>query len=205
MFTSTASFARIALTTVGALGLALTSPRSAQAQASQPRNWEIRVTGGELVPTGDQRNVLERADMTAAQVSWVVRPSLAITGTFGWARSRDVSTTDNPKLDVFTSDLGIELRPKQWFAGRRVTFDAFAGVGAGARSYNYRKLDVGATHNVAGYGAVGGEVGVGRVGVRLEVRDYVSGFKPLIGGGQSRTRNDMVITAAVRINRSTTR
>jgi hypothetical protein len=86
-----------------------------------------------------------------------------------------------------------------------VTFDAFAGIGAGARSYNYRKLDVGATHNVAGYGAVGGEIGVSRVGIRLEVRDYVSGFKPLIGGGVSRTRNDMVITAAVRINRSASR
>lgn len=205
MSTSTPSFARIVLTAVGAISIALTSARVAEAQAPTPRSWEIRVTAGELVPTGDQRHVLERADMTAAQVSWVLRPSFAITGTFGWARSRDISTTDHPKLDVFASDLGIELRPKQWFAGRAVTFDAFAGVGAGARSYNYRKLDVGATHNVAGYGAVGGEVGMGRVGIRLEVRDYVSGFKPLIGGGQSRTRNDMVITAAVRINRNTSR
>jgi hypothetical protein len=205
MFTSTTSFVRLALATAGFLGVTLTAPSTGQAQVSPPRTWEVRVTGGELVPTGDQRNVLERADMTAAQVSWVLRPSLAITGTFGWARSRDISTADTPKLDVFTSDLGLELRPKQWFAGRAVTFDAFAGIGAGARSYNYRKLDVGATHNVAGYGAVGGEIGVRRVGIRLEVRDYVSGFKPLIGGGVSRTRNDMVITAAVRINRSASR
>jgi hypothetical protein len=45
---------------------------------------------------------------------------------------------------------------------------------------------------VAGYGAVGGELRAGRVGLRLEARDYVSGFRPLAGGGSARTRNDVV-------------
>jgi hypothetical protein len=82
-----------------------------------------------------------------------------------------------------------------------VTFTPFAGVGAGARSYNYRNLDVDATHNVAGYGTVGGELGMGRVGLRLEVRDYVTGFKPLVGGGTADTRNDVVILVGLRFDR----
>ncbi len=199
MTTSTRSIGRLAL---AAMALTIASAQRSHAQSTTSRRWEIRVTGGELVPTGDQRNAIETGDMTAAQVSWVLRPSLAITGTFGWARSKDIAAIDRPKLNVFTSDLGVEVRPKRWFAGRAVEFDAFAGAGAGARSYDYRNVDAKATHNLAGYAAVGGEVGVGRVGVRLEVRDYVTGFKPLSGAGQAHTRNDVVVTAAVRINRN---
>ena len=139
--------------------------------------------------------------MSAAQLSWVVRPSLAITGTFGWARSRDVHTVDAPKLDVFTSDVGVEARAPKWFADRAVTFSPFVGLGAGARSYNYRKLDVDATNNLAGYGTVGGELGIGRVGVRLEVRDYATGFKPLVGAGKSDTRNDVVMMVGLRFTK----
>ena len=197
---SSTSIALAAALSIGATNLSL-----AQESSAQPQRLEIRVTGGELVPTGNQRNAIDNAKLTAAQVSWLVRPSLAITGTLGWARSTDVAGPDKPKLNVFTSDVGIELRNGRWFAGRAVTFDGFAGLGAGARSYDYRNLDTRATHNLAGYGAVGGELGIGRLGVRVEVRDYVTGFKPLIGNGQSQARNDMVITAAVRINRNSSR
>ena len=117
---------------------------------------------------------------------------------------RQITTADRvdtPKLDVFTSDVGVEARPIRWFAGRAVTFSPFAGVGAGARSYNYRKLDVDATHNLAAYGAVGGELGMGRVGLRLEARNYATGFRPLVGVGKSDMRNDVVVMAALSFNR----
>jgi hypothetical protein len=190
---------RIVLTTVALL---LASQGVARAQTSESHVWEVRVSGGAFIPTGDQRNALKGSQVTAIQVSRVMHSSLALTGTFAWARSRDLASTDRPKLDVFTSDLGFEVRPSRWFAGSAVTFDAFAGLGAGARSYNYRKLDVSATHNLAGYGAIGGELGMGRVGLRLEVRDYVTGFKPLVGSGISHTRNDVVYTVALRFNRN---
>jgi hypothetical protein len=64
---------------------------------------------------------------------------------------------------------------------------------------------VDATNNLAGYGTVGGELGVGRVGVRLEVRDYVTGFKPLAGIGTSATRNDVMMMLGFRFNRHTSR
>ena len=194
---------RVAFTAVGTLGMLLSATHTSRAQATTPqeRALELRFTGGAFVPTGNQRTSLGNAHVTAAQLSWVLRPSLAITGTFGWARSRDLLSVTSPKLDVFTSDLGVEARPAQWFAGRAVTFSPFAGLGAGARSYNYRKLEVDATNNLAGYGAVGGELGVGRMGLRLEVRDYMTGFRPLVGGGKSDMRNDVVMMVGLRFNR----
>jgi hypothetical protein len=80
-----------------------------------------------------------------------------------------------------------------------MSFTPFAGIGAGGRSYNYRKLDVDATHNLAAYGSVGGELGIRRLRVRLEARDYVTGFKPLSGVGTARTGNDVVVMAGFRI------
>ncbi|MEO6444116.1 MAG: hypothetical protein ABIZ91_11975 [Gemmatimonadaceae bacterium] len=176
-------------------------PSAAQDAAARPSRWEIRVGSGRLIPTGDQRRILKPADLTAAQVAWVVRPSFAITGTFGWARSRDLGSLNAPKLDAFTSDLGVELRPAPWFAGRVVTFSPLVGLGGGARSYNYRSVEADATHNLSGYAALGGEFGARRVALRLELRDYASGFKPLVGAGTSDTRNDVVVMAALRFKR----
>lgn len=186
---------------VASVLLAFARTLTAQTAAPSPNAWELRFTSGAFVPVGNQRRALDDAQVSAAQLSWVVRPSLAITGTFGWARSRDLASTEAHKLDVFTTDLGMEYRLTEWFADRAVTFTPFAGVGAGARSYNYRKLDVDATNNLAAYGAVGGEVGMGRIGIRLEVRDYASGFRPLVSDGRIDTRNDMFIMAGVRFNR----
>jgi hypothetical protein len=196
--TTSSSVSRTLVALVGGLTLVATPALSRAQEASSISPWEVRVSSGTLLPTG----ILKNAPMTALQVSRLITPSLALTGTIGWARSQVINTTDTPKLDVFTSDLGVELRSPRWFNKSMVTFDAFAGLGGGMRSYNYRKLDVGATHNLAGYGAVGGEFGMGRVGLRLEVRDYLTGFKPLVGAGESGMRNDVVFTAAVRFNRN---
>jgi hypothetical protein len=200
---SVVSPSRLALITVATLGVLAFSKRTAAAQTTSAPGtaWEFRITSGAFVPTGNQRNYLKDGQVSAAQLAWLARPSLAVTGTFGWARSRDLRSADTPKLDAFTSDVGVELRPAHWFAGHAVTVDPFVGVGAGTRSYNYRKLDVDATNNLAGYGAVGGQVGMRRVAVRLEVRDYATGFKPLVGPGKSDTRNDVVIMAGLSFNR----
>jgi hypothetical protein len=153
----------------------VTSNLSAQATDSQaaprkPARWELVVPTGAILPTGVQGDAIKRGNLSAVQLTYVVRPALAITSTVGWARSRDVATTGSPKLDVFTYDVGAELRAPRRLAGKAATFSPFAGLGAGGRSYNYRKLDVDATHNVAAYASVGGELGFRRVRVRLEAR-----------------------------------
>lgn len=184
---------------VSVLLLASAFTVSAQSTTPQPRRWEFRLASGSFVPTGDGRDVNKQAQMSVAQLSWMPRPSLAISGSFGWARSRDLGSVNTPKLDIFMSDVGIEIRPVQWFAGHAVTFSPFAGLGAGARSYNYRSLDVDATHNLAGYGTLGGEFVAGRAGLRLEARNYMSGYKPLMGVGKSDTHNDIVFMVALRL------
>jgi hypothetical protein len=191
------------LAAAGTLGLLLAPARTsaAQAPAASTEAWEFRVPSGGLVPTGALRQALKDAHLSAAQLTYVVRPAFAITATVGWARSRDLAAANDPKLDVFTYDVGAEARAPKWFASRRVTFTPFTGAGAGARSYNHRKVAVDATHNLAGYAVVGGELGMGRVGLRLEARDYVTGFRPLIGGGGARTRNDIVALVGLRLRK----
>ena len=181
----------------------LSSVAGAQEAESRPSALEIRVPSGSFNAIGAQGNQLRDAHLTALQLSWVVRPHLAVTATVGWARSRDLLSAGSPKVDVFTSDLGLEARSREWNAGRNFSLSTFAGFGAGARSYNYVKLDEGARHNLAGYASAGGELGAGRVALRIEARNYTTGFKPLAGAGTADTRNDMVVVAAVRINRRT--
>lgn len=176
-------------------------PLAAQSQvAAEPRNsWELLLSSGALVPAGSQRSAIKSANLSTAQLSYVVRSRYALTTTFGWARSRDLGSEGAPKLDVFTYDVGGEARAPRWIDGKSMSFTPFVGAGAGSRSYNYRSLNVAARHNVAGYAAVGGEVGGGRVRVRLEVRDYVTGFKPLMRSGPAATRNEVVTFVGLRL------
>lgn len=173
---------------------------SGQAADPQPTpektaRWELHVPSGALLPTGAQRDAIKRANISAVQITYVARPSFALISTFGWARSRDVAMSDAPKLDVFTYDVGAEVRAPRW----KKSFTPFVGGGAGGRSYNHRKLDIDATHNLSAYASMGGELGIKRVRVRVEARDYVGGFKPLNGAGDSRTGNDVVVMAGLRI------
>jgi len=171
----------------------------AETKADTSARWSLTVPGGTIVPTGAQRHAIKRGDVTAIQLAYAPRAAFAITSTFGWARSRDIATVGDPKLDVFTYDVGVEARAPRWLQGNGMAFTPFAGAGAGGRSYNYRKLDVDATHNIGGYLSAGGDLRIRRLGLRLEARDYVTGFKPLQGSGAARTGNDVVVLAGVHL------
>jgi len=195
--------ARAASIVAGALVLALSAATGLGAQDSTQHaaRRELRLTGGKLVGTGALRGELKDAHLSAAQLSWLVRPRLALLGTFAWARSRDLATAGNPKLDVFTSDVGLEGRSREWSGRGRTSLTLFAGAGAGVRSYNHRSLDIAATTHLAGYGSVGAELGIARVGVRLEARDYATGFRSLGAAGRTGTRNDIVVMGTLRLKR----
>lgn len=177
----------------------LSAQEVAQSAPEKRARWELVAPTGALLPTGDQGDAIKRANLSAVQLAYLARPRFAITSMFGWARSRDIATAGDPKLDVFTYDVGAEVRTTRWSVGKGMTFSSFAGMGAGGRSYNYRKLHVDATHNLSAYGSVGGELGARRIRLRLEARDYVSSFKPLAGIGETRAGNDVVVMAGLRI------
>jgi len=178
--------------------LASAPPAEAQAPPRQADAWEFYLTGGWFLPTGAQRASVKGADLTALVVSYVPRPSFALTGTFQWARSHALAVAGEPKLDIFIWDAGAETRAAPRSLGGAWTVAPFAGIGGGARSYNIPRLPAGPTINLAAYGSAGGEFAIHRVHLRLEVRDYVSRFKPLTGGGKAATRNDVVVILGVR-------
>jgi hypothetical protein len=196
---------RAVLTALGLGGL-LVATASAGAQddvlttRSASAAFELRPYVGAYVPTGDQRDLLKDAVLVGAQASWRIIPQLALTGTFGWAPSKDRVTAGDQTLDLYQYDVGAEARAQSWYSAGSWDFTPFVGLGVGGRTYNYRDLDdVDAKTNVAGYGALGGEVGFGRLGVRVEARDYVSRFEPLVGDGEAKTRNDVTLAAGLTV------
>jgi len=190
--------------TVVAQTMAEQKPVQEQSATEQKPKWEFLIASGTLVPTGALRGAIKRANLTAAQLSYVVRPHVSITSTLGWARSRDVASFGTPKLDIFTYDLGAEARSSQWKVGHTIAFSPFAGGGGGARSYISRHNDSDSRHQFAPYVSAGGELsfrpGVRQVHVRLEARDYMSG---LFGQGRGGTRNDVVVMVGLRFTKPT--
>jgi len=109
---------RIAHITLAAVILLGGTQRAvAEESTKQKPTWEFLVASGSLIPTGAQRDVIQHADLTAAQLAYVIRPDLALTATLGWIRSRDIASADKPKLDIFTYDLGAEVRSARWNGG----------------------------------------------------------------------------------------
>jgi hypothetical protein len=208
MSTRTLTTTLIRRAVLAALGLGglLVATASAEAQdevlstRGASSKFELRPYVGAYVPTGDHRDLLKDAVLVGAQASWRAMSRVAVTGTFGWAPSKDRVQPGDETLDVYQYDIGAEARPPSWFNSGSWDFTPFVGLGIGGRTYNYRDLDnVDAKTNIAGYGALGGEVGFGRAGLRLEARDYVSRFEPLIGGGDAKTRNDVTLAAGLTV------
>jgi hypothetical protein len=192
------SIAVLALT-AGVLAASSVPAAAQDAPAARP-HFEYIINTGTLVPTGAQGDALGRGKLTAAQLSYVVTPAVAVTGSFGWARSRDIADAEDPRLDVFTYDVGAELRADRWLSAGIVSLSPFAGAGAGGRSYNYRNRDVDAAHDLGVYGSAGGEIGIGsRVELRLEARDFVSRFEGVDGAAVAATRNDVSFMFGMRV------
>jgi opacity protein-like surface antigen len=177
---------------------AFAAAAQAQAAASAPAHFELLVHTGRMIPTGALGDVVRDANLSAAQLAYVLHPSFAVTTTVGWARSRDIASQGDPRLDVFTYDIGAEIRAPRLAAGAGFHFTPLAGVGAGGRSYNYRRLDEEATHNAAAYASAGGEFGYRRARIRVEARNYVTGFRPLTGTGPTSTGNDVALMIGFR-------
>lgn len=192
--TSNHSVRAVAAAVLGVTLLSATA--TAQDAVASHNGFELRPYVGAYIPTGNQRDLLKDAVLVGGQASYRVNPNFALTGTLGWSPSKDRITPGDETLDLWQYDVGAELRAPAWLTAGTFDFTPFVGVGAGGRTYDYRDLDVDAKTNVAGYGVLGGELGFGRIGWRLEARDYVSQFKPF-DGGDSKTRNDVTVATGL--------
>lgn len=172
-----------------------TSPLQAPAQQA---HWEFIVSNGRMIQTGAQRNAVQDGNMTAAQVWYAFNSTVAATGTAGWTRSRDLVEAGTPKRDIFSYDLGVEFRAARMPVRKALTIKPFAGLGFGGETHNDRGLDVAATNRVSEYGSAGVEVGLRRVALRVEARDYVTGFISFGAAPAAGTRNDVAILTGLR-------
>lgn len=189
----------VALVASIALLPAALRPASAQVPAEPTARWEFLMSSGATIPAGEQRRAISSGALSTVQVSYVARPAIAVTATMGWTRSRDLAFAGNPTLDLFSYDIGAEARAHGAHAGNGIAFRPFAGVGVGARSYNHRHVDLAVTHAATAYAGVGGELGGGRIRLKLEARDYMIRFKPLAGHGGSDTRSEVALMAGLRL------
>ena len=177
---------------------AVAAPARAQVEPAHRPHWEFIVSSGKTLPTGEQRAHIRRGNLTVAQLSYAFAPAFAVTGSIGWTRTRDIARAGDPKVDMFTYDVGGELRADRIAQSALFTLTPFVGAGAGGRSYTYRRDGLGASHGAAAYGSAGGELGIGsRVRVRLEVRDYVT--RTEAAGGTGAARNDVSVMAGLRL------
>ena len=169
-----------------------------QSLAATTPGLELLVPSGTVVSTGSQDDTAKRANLTAVQISYGLRPDLVLTSTVGWARTTPLGLGPDARLDLFTYDAGVEYRLPRRTSDRRINFKPFTGVGIGARTHSYRDADVATTHSLATFASVGGELGLSRVRVRLEVRDYLTWVTPLGASGTAR-RNEIAVLAGLRL------
>lgn len=188
---------RLASITLALLALATTA--GAQ-HARGDRPFTLRIPTGAFLPTGTQAGVLADAQVNAVQLAWTLRPSLALTGTFAWAHSRNLAAATEPKTDLFTADLGLERRLVSLCGDCRTGLTAFAAAGLGARRLDQRGPGAAAVTAFTGFTGAGAEVRHGRIGLRLEARDYL-----MNGATHPRGRglhNDVVVMAGLRLIRA---
>lgn len=157
---------------------------------------EIRPFVGASIPTGTQRDLFNDAPVFGLQGAVELKPTLHLVGTFGWVPGQNEYVLARDNVNIFQYDVGIELSMVRGL-GASWQFRPYLGVGGGARTYAYEADQLGDKTCAAGYGALGSEFQLGRTALRVEARDDVFCFKSPIPGQDSRTRNDLRLTAGM--------
>lgn len=73
-----------------------------------------------------------------------------------------------------------------------------AAIAIGTPGWSADAQEASARNNATAYIGAGGEIGMRRVRVRLEARDYIGGFRSFDGTGATVGRNDVVVMVGLR-------
>jgi hypothetical protein len=166
---------------------AVTTTVAAQTPTMTP---ELRPFVGASIPTGDQRDLFKDATVFGLQAAVEIQPTFHLLGTFAWVPGVTKYTVAEDKVQIFQYDVGAELG----FAlplSPTMTFKPFAGLGAGARTFDYKADELATKTGAVGYGAIGSEIQFDRIGLRCEARDNVFSFRSPMKGVDTKTRNDL--------------
>jgi hypothetical protein len=177
---------------------ALLSFAGAAAVAQADTGWtdtELRPFVGAFIPTGDQRHDLKSAVVVGGQLAYDLPIPMRVVGTLAWSPSK-AKEFSNDRTNVFQYDAGAEYAPS-FTPNHGVQLSPFIGAGLGARTYRAKDITSRSHTDFDGYGSLGTEVGFGRFGTRLELRDYLSRFKGIMGNEKSSTRNDLMLAGSV--------
>jgi hypothetical protein len=174
------------------------------AQSNTPASASVisvRPMVGALVATGHQNDVIENAVLIGGQASYALHPNVAVIGTFGWSPNREKLSPQQPALDLYQYDLGLEGRLNDVTRRSRVITRPYAALGAGARTYDPRNVpNADAESNLLLYSAAGVDLrhAGGRFGVRVEARDNVTWFKGARGElAELQAHNDLQFSAGL--------
>jgi len=181
------------------IALALSSGTGQKVAAQQPTHrFELVPFSAAFVPTGAQSNTLESGFGAGLLGAYAFNRHLSAVGRFAYSSTEDRSTA-NEDVNVFTYDIGAEAgTEKQLTTALRIR--PFLGLGFGGRAYDFDDRESESQFDVTGYGSGGAELMMGRFGWRVELRNYVSGFKGLSGELDSRqARNDLSISSGMTV------
>jgi hypothetical protein len=183
----------------GLFAVLLTPLALASASAQKPLGIELRPFVGAYLPTGEHANVLKPGTVVGFQAMVKASEYLSAVATAAWSLTEDKTASLDGAVEVLPYDLGAEAGMNRALANGMV-LRPFVGLGIGGRSYGYRDREPHPQHSLSGYGAAGGQLQLGRLGLRIEARDYISGFKGLSGElAQRKTRNDVTIATGLAV------
>ena len=168
-------------------------------EGGQRPTREIRPFVGAYVPVGAMRRDFRDATMFGLQAAIERSRNLHFLGSASWTPGRNKYDRGSARTDIWQYDAGLEVNLYRPTAAGWV-FRPFAGLGAGARTIDYRATGLASYTCTAGYGSLGTELQTGGVALRVEARDYMACFKSPVTGLHD-TRSDLGLSLGVAYHR----
>ena len=173
------------------LAAAATSTTIAAAQIPRMNpGFEVRTFAGAYIPTGRQADDFKAATTLGAALAREFGDHMHLLGSLSWTHGHNkFAKLDDDRTYIWQYDAGVEINALRELENGWL-FRPLAGLGAGARTYDYAATNVGTNTCTAAYANIGSEFQRNLVALRVDGRYYLNCFKSPISGAQ-RTRNDL--------------